>query len=97
MKVQYSQRALTQITEIIAAIAADDPPAAGAFARRVETLASLVARHPAIGRQTSLARVRVIPAKPYPYLVFYQPAPEGGITVLRVRHMARREDWRSGR
>ena len=98
MTVRYSARALGQIAEIVAKISIDDPGGAARFARRVESLAVLVSRHPAVGRQTSLAEIRVLPAKPFPYLVFYQPLPyASGIVVLRVRHMARKEDWRSGR
>jgi plasmid stabilization system protein ParE len=98
MTVRYSGRAIAQFADIIAAISVDDPRAASAFSRRVETLASLVSRHPAIGRQTNLADIRVLPTKPYPYLIFYQPLPDGsGIVILRIRHMARNEDWRSGR
>lgn len=97
MKARYSRRALAQIAEIERMIAADSPLVASAFVRRMETLAALLARHPEIGRRTSLAEVRVVPARRYPYLVFYTTDATGGITVLRVRHMARREDWRGGR
>jgi toxin ParE1/3/4 len=98
MNVRYSQRALAQIADIIAAISIDNPAAASAFARRIETLAVRVSRHPAMGRQTGLTAVRVLPTKPYPYLPFYQQDTAGtGITVLRVRHMARDHDWREGR
>ena len=66
--------------------------------RRIETVAQLLARHPAIGRRTSLRNVRVFIALPYPYLVFYKIDEERGeVTVLRVRHVARRENWREGR
>ena len=74
----------------------DAPEVASAFSRRVETLASLLARHPAIGRRTDLTAVRVFAVRPYPYLIFYREETDG-ITVLRVRHMARKEDWRTGR
>jgi plasmid stabilization system protein ParE len=96
MNVRYSRHALRQIAEIIETISGDAPGAANAFARRVETLSSLLARHPAIGRPTDLAGVRVFAARPYPYLIFYREESDG-ITVLRVRHMARQEDWRRGR
>ena len=96
MNVRYSRRALAQIAEIIETIGEDAPDVARAFARRAETLASLLARHPAMGRRTDIERVRVFAAKPYPYLIFYREDP-GGITILRVRHMARKENWRTGR
>jgi plasmid stabilization system protein ParE len=96
MKVRYTAPALMQIAEILDGIAAENAGAAASVANRFETLVSLVARHPAIGRQTSLADVRVIPAKPYPYLIFYRATGEN-LIILRVRHMARQEAWRSGR
>jgi len=96
MKVRYSRRALAQIAEIIETIAEGAPEVAGALSRRMETLAALLARHPAIGRRTDLADVRVFALRPYPYLIFYREEP-GGIMILRVRHMARKEDWRTGR
>jgi len=97
MKPSFSRRALAQIAEIEATIAAENPSAAASFVRRIDRLAALLARRPELGRATNLDGVRVMPARPYPYLLFYALASAGGITVLRVRHMARREDWRSGR
>ena len=97
MKAHYSRRAIAQIAEILATIAADNPRAAVAVGRRIETLASLLARHPSVGRLTSLADVRVVPTKPYPYLIFYRSSDATGITILRVRHMARKEEWSMGR
>jgi plasmid stabilization system protein ParE len=96
MTVRYERHALSQIAEIINVLSAENPTVAAMFARRIEALASLLARHPMIGRRTDLADVRVAPTTPYPYLLFYRPAADG-ITVLRVRHMARNEDWHAGR
>lgn len=98
MRVRYSRRALAQISEILVFLAEDSPRAASLFVQRAEALASLLARHPTIGRRTDLAAVRVFAIRPYPYLLFYRVEPgDSGITVLRVRHMARKEDWRTGR
>jgi plasmid stabilization system protein ParE len=96
MTVRYQRHALSQIAEIIKGLSVENATVAAMFARRVEALANLLARHPMIGRRTNLADVRVAPTKPYPYLLFYRPA-ANGITVLRVRHMARNEDWHAGR
>ena len=98
MNVRYSRRSLAQIGEILELFAEDSPALASRFAQRVEMLAELLARHPTIGRRTDLANVRVFAMKPYPYLLFYRLEPEDrGITVLRIRHMAREQDWRTGR
>ncbi len=97
MTLRYSRRALAQITEILETIPEDAPRVRQAFSRRLETLASLLARQPAIGRRTDLTGVRVFAVRPYPYLLFYRIDPnDSGITVLRIRHMARKEDWRTG-
>jgi plasmid stabilization system protein ParE len=66
MTVRFSRRALSQLDEILATIEADNPRAARDFSQRVETLAALLARHPTLGRQTSVARVRVFSTRPYP-------------------------------
>jgi toxin ParE1/3/4 len=97
MKVHFSRRSLAQLAEIVAGLESDNPPVARSFVRRLETLASLLSRHPQIRRSTNLAGVRVMPLRPYPYLLFYQAAGPARITVLRIRHMARNMDWRQGR
>ena len=98
MRVRYTRRALAQISEILATIAEEAPRVAAAFAVRIETLTALLSRHPSMGRTTDLDEVRVFAARPYPYLIFFRVDPgEAGITVLRIRHMARESDWRSGR
>jgi addiction module RelE/StbE family toxin len=97
MTARYSRRALRQLDGIFQYISSENPRAAASVKARIETLVSLLARHPAIGRQTTLEGVRVFLASPYPYLVFYRiDDDEHGITVLRVRHTSRKEDWRKG-
>jgi toxin ParE1/3/4 len=98
MKVRFSRRALIQIKEISNYIAADNPRTAENVEHRLETLAAQLGRYPAMGRRTSLANVRVFSVRPYPFLMFYQTdVDKGEVTILRIRHMARKEDWRSGR
>ena len=98
MIVRFTRRAIGQIHEISETIALDDARSSDQFAERVDRVADLAARHPAIGRPTDLHDIRVIPLRPFRYLLFYKPFADGsGIMVLRVRHMARNEDWRAGR
>ena len=79
-------------------MASESPSVAEAIVRRIETVAALVARHPAIGRPTTIKGVRVFSVLPYPYLVFYEARDERGeVIVLRVRHTAGRDNWREGR
>lgn len=97
MKVRFTAGAIRQIAEIADWIARDDPPTAAALLEELARVTGLAARHPGIGRPTRIAEVRVVPIKPYPYLMFYRPAEDGGIEVIRVRSMARKRDWRTGR
>lgn len=98
MTVRYSRRALAQLAEIIEYYAERNPKVAAKFSARVETLTALLGRQPEIGRRTDIANLRVFRAAPFPYLVFYSIRAGGrGITVLRMRHTARKENWREGR
>ncbi len=98
MTVRYSRRALRQLDEIFAYVAADNRRVAASIVARVEVLAHLIARHPTIGRPTDLEGVRVFRATPYPYLIFYSVEPSSGtITILRVRHTSRAQNWKEGR
>jgi plasmid stabilization system protein ParE len=97
MRVRYSRRALRQVSEILGIVDADAPLVASQMADRIEVLTALLARHPTMGRATDFAGVRVFSLRPYPYLVFYRVEEGGsGVTILRVRHMSRDEDWRTG-
>jgi plasmid stabilization system protein ParE len=98
MTVRYSRRALAQLDDIIEYYAARSPKVASKFSERVETLTALLGRRPEIGRPTDIANLRVFRAAPYPYLIFYSIRSKGrGITILRIRHTARKENWREGR
>lgn len=98
MKLRYGRRALRQLDEIFAYVAADNPGAAAAIVARVEDLVALIARHPTIGRPMDLEGVRVFRATPYPYLVFYRvDATAETVTILGVRHTSRSDNWREGR
>lgn len=87
MRVRYSRRALAQIEEIFAYIAKDNPRAAAAVIRRIETIALLIGQYPAMGRPTALADVRAMSVRPHPYVVFYKIfAGQDEVRILRVRH-----------
>ena len=97
MTVRYSRRALRQLDEIFAYVAVDDRRAAASIVARIEALVHLIVRHPTIGRPTDLEGVRVFRAAPYPYLIFYRTDPTtGAVTILRVRHTSRAENWKEG-
>ena len=98
MKVRFSRVASVQLNEILEFIAEESPRTAALVATRVETLVSLLARRPDVGRPTKIGDVKVFRAAPYPYLIFYRIDATGDhVTVIRVRHTARGDDWREGR
>jgi toxin ParE1/3/4 len=98
MKLRFSRRSIQQIREIEAFVAAENPRVAQSIVNRIETLTTLLAKHPSIGRATRYRNTRVMSVLPYPYLIFYAvDVRRDEVTVLRVRHMARREDWTEGR
>jgi plasmid stabilization system protein ParE len=89
---------MRQLAEIVAAIEQDNPGAAHDFGRHVEELAGLLSRNPMIGRATRSSDFRVFPLNRFPYLVFYRVLSDrDGIMIYRVRHMARKQNWRTGR
>lgn len=93
MRVRYNRRAVLQLAAIFDYIAADNPMAAAAVTRRVETVVALIGRYPAMGRPTDKPGVRVLSIPPYPYVIFYKVSEDRGeVRVLRVRHTARRPD-----
>lgn len=98
MTPRYSRRAIRQLDEILAYVAAENERAAGKILARFDTLGGFRARHPLVGRPTDLENLRVFRATPYPYLIFYHTDPmSGDVTILRIRHTARKQDWREGR
>jgi toxin ParE1/3/4 len=92
MKVSYSPRAVTQITQAFDYIAQDDPAAANAFLIRVESIVSLLSVRPGIGRITRKPGVQVVSLQPYRYLLFYKILQDRGeIRIIRIRHMSRKD------
>ena len=91
MRVSFSPRATRQVNEIYSYIARDNAAAALRVVDRIYAITSYLADYPGVGRATDLRDVRVIPARPYPYLIFYRLVPERmEVRILRVRHAARR-------
>ena len=91
MGVSFSPQATRQVDEIYNYIARDNPVAAKKVVDRIYAIASYLADYPRAGRATDLRDVHVIPALPYPYLIFYRFVPKREeVRILRVRHGARR-------
>jgi toxin ParE1/3/4 len=86
-----SARAETDLIEIWASIADDDPAAADRLLDRIEQVCVLLATHPHAGNQ----RDDLAPGlRFYPvgnYLIFYVPR-DDGVAVARILHGAR-DSW----
>ena len=89
VKVRYTRRALRQLTEILDYLDARSPQGADNVKRRLRAVVDLLADHPNSGRLTRKDGIRRAVARPYPYVIFYQPDPTG-IVVHGIRHAARR-------
>lgn len=76
-------RAETDLAEIVAYIAADNPAAALRLARTLDAKGQLLAEHPGIGRSYPGRPVRLFPVGNY--LIVYRETPDG-IEVVRYLH-----------
>jgi plasmid stabilization system protein ParE len=89
---------MRQLADVVATIEKENPRAAENFGRHMDRLAGLLAHNPMIGRATRNSDFRVFPLERFPYLVFYRILSDReGVMIYRVRHMARDQDWRTGR
>jgi toxin ParE1/3/4 len=88
VKLRFTKRAIQQIEEIIYAIAQESPQGARRVRERMQTITTLLIKHPHIGQPTDFAGVRRMLVSPYPYLIFYRVT-EDAVIVQRVRHAAR--------
>lgn len=86
----------TDLAEIIAYIAADNPVAADAVYEAVSEMFALLADDPMMGTamhpvRRSLRGIRMIPVTEYRnYLIYYFPLPhDAGVRILYVLHAAR--------
>ena len=71
MKLRYAPRARADIAEIHEYISQHSPRAASAVVSQIRATARLLAEYPALGRETDISGVRVIPTARYPFLVYH--------------------------
>jgi toxin ParE1/3/4 len=89
MKVRWTEVAFTELNEIHSYIAKDNPAAAKTVVIRIEQVVARLARFPHMTGTTGASGIRVFPALPFPYLVFYTA--EGDELIIRnIRHGRRR-------
>jgi toxin ParE1/3/4 len=69
MRVRHTQAALTEIDEIFAYIAADNPDAAARVVDRIEQVVARIGEFPFMGPRSDEPDVRLIRIGRYPYLI----------------------------
>jgi toxin ParE1/3/4 len=96
MKVEFSNRVLTDLREISAASQAYGDQVAAAVEARIREIIMHIAEYPeAAPRVEQRLGVRVIPLVRYPYKLFYRVFADR-VRILHIRHTSRRP-WISGR
>jgi toxin ParE1/3/4 len=96
MKVEFSNRVLTDLGEISAASQAYGDQVTAAVEARIREIILHIAEHPEAAPQVEQRLgVRVIPLVRYPYKLFYRVLADR-VRILHIRHTSRRP-WISGR
>jgi plasmid stabilization system protein ParE len=90
MRVVYSSRALVELDEILAFVAKFSPASAARVESRIRHVVEWIGNHPEAA-QEMMGRpgVRRMPLIRYPYLIYYMVGADE-VTILRIRHAARR-------
>jgi plasmid stabilization system protein ParE len=89
LRLRYTRRASIDLARIVQYLNERSPQGARKVQARIQELINLTLEHPYAGTRTRKKRVRRLVAYPYPYLIFYE-ATDDGITVLGIRHAARK-------
>jgi toxin ParE1/3/4 len=90
MKLRYGRGALSDLEDIFAYIAADNPDAAARLVERIEDVAKRIAVSPFLGQATSRPGFRRFPVGNY--LIVYEIGRDE-VIIHYVRHGARRRPW----
>jgi plasmid stabilization system protein ParE len=89
MRIEWDPRAVRDLEEIRAFIAADKPVAAASVAEQVKTSIRRLSEFPLMGRQTGEPNIRILPITGTPYVVYYYLLSDV-VEILAVFHGARR-------
>ncbi|MCC7346502.1 MAG: type II toxin-antitoxin system RelE/ParE family toxin [Variibacter sp.] len=88
MRVRYTSQARNDLAAILEYLAERSPGGARNLRRAFDRTLRLIGEHPASGRLVEEEGTRVLPALPYPYLIYWNV--EGGEAwILHIRHAAR--------
>jgi len=88
VRLRYTRPALADLDSILGYISERSEQGAARVHARIETVISLLPKHPRIGIQTDDPAIRRINTSPYPFLIFYEITDEE-IIVHAIRHGAR--------
>jgi toxin ParE1/3/4 len=90
MRLRFTPRAITDLTEIAEHIRADNPAAAIRVRNAIVETIGLILEFPSIGRAQNIAGVRKAIVRKLPFLIYYLVDTQSGeIVVLTIRHAAR--------
>ncbi|MFD2181166.1 type II toxin-antitoxin system RelE/ParE family toxin [Rhodoplanes azumiensis] len=97
MTIRYTRRAVADLSGIAEYIRSHDPPAALRVRDAILDSIRTLALFPRAGRRQSVAGVRKLVTRKFPYLIYYSVhGATGDIVVLTVRHPARRREHEDG-
>jgi toxin ParE1/3/4 len=85
VRLRFSARAYADIADIHEYTSQHSPRAATAVVAQVRVTSRLLARYPALGRETNIPGVRVFPTVRYPYLIYHK-VQQDELIVIHVRH-----------
>jgi toxin ParE1/3/4 len=88
LNLRYTPKALAELADILAYIAARSPQGARNVQARIEAITTLLRQYPLSGQLTSESGLRRIVTVPYPFLVFYEATTEE-VLIIGIRHTAR--------
>jgi plasmid stabilization system protein ParE len=88
MKVRYTAAGRTEIEDILARIATDNPAAATAVGSAIKATIARIRSFPRIGADTDVPEIFLSIVRPYRYLIFYKIRSDT-IVIRNVRHPAR--------
>jgi toxin ParE1/3/4 len=88
VKLRFTPQALTELAEILDYLAERSPQGTRRVQERIQTITTLLVRHPYAGQVTSKPRARRISVAPYPFVIFYEVTDEE-IIIVAVRHTSR--------
>jgi toxin ParE1/3/4 len=90
VKLRYTKRALADLDRILSYIAQRSPQGANSVARQVDETVRRVKDFPRSGRTTNRPNIRLCVVEGYPYLIFYRITRRSEISVVHIRHAARK-------